>query len=222
MRTGFAGKDEALGALAADIQATKQSAGRLVRENAAAIEALRTDVENAGKADEARLAQAEQLGAATAARIEPLAAGLATLERQVAVSNDAMAKPAKPGETAREQFLSAINGVAVFFTAQDDFVNPEMANARLDAIASALKQSGEGIRVVGYADDTGGAPLNAANSNKRAAKVARLLVERGIPADKIVAVARAAQMPIANSASPQHARNRRVTFEALLSDEIAP
>jgi outer membrane protein OmpA-like peptidoglycan-associated protein len=162
-----------------------------------------------GKADEARLTQTEQLSAATAARIDSLAA-LAVLA------------PASPAATPHVQLLDAIAGVAIFFTKDDEFVNPDAANAHLEAIAAKLAGSGEGLRVVGYADNTGAPSLNVENSSKRAARVARLLIERGAPAGKVIAVARAAQTPIADANSPQHARNRRVTFGALLSDEPGP
>jgi len=208
VRAGLASKDVA-------IEAAKQTADQRAQDNAAKIEALRADVESAREAATARLTQAEQLGADSAARIGPLAATLDAIRTQIPA-------PTKPSPSPHEQFLNAIAGVAIFFTAQDDFVNPETASSRLDAIAAAMKQSGDGIRVVGYADDTGGAVLNATNSNKRAAKIARLLIERGVAAEKIVAVARSAQMQIADAASSQHARNRRVMFEALLSDELPP
>ena len=222
VNTQIADKAVAVGALAADVQTIKSAADQQAQANAANGDALRSAFDRLAKVDDSRLKQAEQLGAETASRIEPLSAGLDAANRAIAASNDAFAKLATPGTTAHDQFVAAISGVAIFFTALDDFVSPEQASAHLDAIASMLTRTGEGIRVVGYADDTGGPTLNAENSRKRAAKVTRLLIERGVPPNKIVSVARAAQSPIADAGSPGHARNRRVTFEPLLSDEIAP
>ncbi len=222
MSARIADKGNAVSALATDLQAIKLAADQQAQANTARIEALRGEFENRGKTDDARLMWTEQLVAATTARIDPLAAGLDAANKKIAASNDALAKLAMPAATTQDQFLTAITGIAIFFTTLDDFVSPEQANAHLDAIAAALTRTGEGIRVVGYADDTGGPTLNAENSRKRAAKVTRLLIERGVRPNKIVSVARAAQLPIADAGSPGHARNRRVTFEPLLSDEIAP
>ena len=182
---------------------------------------MRADLAKSAQAEQIHI-EVERLGAATAARIDPLSARLDEASGQIARIGESAAVQNPPAPNARATLFAGIDRVAIFFTTQDDFVSPTAADAHLDAIAALLKQTGESIRIVGYADDTGGAPLNAENSRKRAAKVTRLLIERGVSADKIVAVARSAQMPIADAASPQHARNRRVTFEPLLSDELAP
>jgi len=218
----LASKSAAIDALAADLDAGKNLAAHQTEENVAKIEALRADFDKGARLEETHIAQVEQFGAATAARLDPLSAKLDEASLQIARIRASAAAPIPPAPSAHAALLAGIDGVAIFFTTQDDFVSPAAADAHLDAIAALLKQTGESLRVVGYADDTGGAPLNAENSRKRAAKVTRLLVERGVSADKIVAVARSAQMPIADASSPQHARNRRVMFEPLLSDELAP
>ena len=108
---------------------------------------------------------------------------------------------------------------AVFFTTHDNLADPASAGAGLDELARLLKLSGEGVRVVGYADEVGTPELNRTISRQRTDKVVAMLVERGVPRERLVSAARATLDPIASNASGA-TRNRRVVFERLYEGEL--
>jgi outer membrane protein OmpA-like peptidoglycan-associated protein len=110
-----------------------------------------------------------------------------------------------------------IDHFAIFFTEQENLVDPARANAGLDEIATLLKNSGDGLRVVGYADDVGSATSNWAVSRRRAEKVVNMLVERGVARERLAIVPRSTLVPIAESGA---ARSRRVAFERVYDGEL--
>jgi outer membrane protein OmpA-like peptidoglycan-associated protein len=112
-----------------------------------------------------------------------------------------------------------IDRFAIFFTEQDSLVDPAAANAGLDEMANLLKSSGDGLRVVGYADDVGSAASNRAVSRQRAEKVVAMLVERGVAREKLAIVPRSTLVPIAESGVGA-ARSRRVAFERVYDGEF--
>ena len=78
------------------------------------------------------------------------------------------------------------------------------------------------MRVVGFADDTGGEARNQIISRQRAMAVAALLVDRGVARERLSVVGRAATNPIIDGGPDARPRNRRVVFELPLDGEIAP
>ena len=84
-----------------------------------------------------------------------------------------------------------------------------------------MAATGEGLRIVGYADESGVNQGNVQISRQRAAKIQDMLIARGVPAEKLRVVGRGAQTPIANAAGETQTRNRRVTFEPLFAQEEA-
>jgi outer membrane protein OmpA-like peptidoglycan-associated protein len=112
-----------------------------------------------------------------------------------------------------------IDHFAVFFTEQENLVDPAAANAGLDELARLLKGGGEELRVVGYADEVGTAASNRAVSRRRAEKVVAMLVERGVARDKLAIVARSTLVPIAETGVGA-ARSRRVAFERAYDGEF--
>lgn len=88
-----------------------------------------------------------------------------------------------------------------------------LARRRLGQVASALKnQPGEyEIVVEGHTDSRGSDEYNMELSQRRAESVERFLVEQGVQDDRIRAVGRGEQEPIASNDSPENrANNRRV------------
>ena len=122
-------------------------------------------------------------------------------------------------DTQRPRIIEA---AVVWFGDGDTLADPAGANPALDALAQAIRATGEGVRVVGYADESGGAQGNLNISQARAAKVVKLLVERGVPPSLLKSVGRGAQTPIADPTKDSPSRNRRVTFEPLFAQERAP
>lgn len=93
-------------------------------------------------------------------------------------------------------------------------VTPE-ALVALDLIAEALKtRCTEGVFVIESHTDTYGDPgYNLRLSEVRAREIKRLLVERGVPADRLETVGYGEKYPLATDRSQElQALNRRVTF----------
>jgi outer membrane protein OmpA-like peptidoglycan-associated protein len=105
-----------------------------------------------------------------------------------------------------------IDGFAVFFTEQDTIVDRPAVIAGLDELAALLKATNEGLRVVGYADESGSPASNRAASRKRADKIVSMLVQRGVAREKLALVPRSTFDPIADTGLDA-VRSRRVVFE---------
>ena len=129
------------------------------------------------------------------------------------------ARLSAPGRRIAE---AAQASVVFFHEAGDALADPSAAGATLDALAQAIRETGLGVRVVGFADDTGSVAGNIEISRQRAQRVAKMLIERGAPAGELVPVGRGAQTPIGESTPDGRARNRRVVFEPLFPGEQAP
>ncbi len=114
------------------------------------------------------------------------------------------------------------SSTVIRFGDEDDFLDAEQARRDLVALAWALKASGGSLRVVGYTDSHGSAPMNRHLSRIRAKAVIDALVGEGVEAEKLVAVGRAAEAPIAGESGADRRRNRRVIFELLGAGEQEP
>jgi outer membrane protein OmpA-like peptidoglycan-associated protein len=112
-----------------------------------------------------------------------------------------------------------IESFAIFFTDQDNLVDPAAAAAGLDELAALLKSTGESLRVVGYADETGSPTMNRAISRKRADKVVAMLIDRGVAREKLALAPRSTFNPIADTGLDV-ARSRRVVFEIPFAHEF--
>jgi outer membrane protein OmpA-like peptidoglycan-associated protein len=122
-------------------------------------------------------------------------------------------------DAAPSRLRRLIDRFAIFFTEQDNFVDPTAANAGLDELADLLKSCDAELRVVGYADEVGPAASNRSVSRRRAEKVVAMLVERGVPRDKLAIVPRSTLVPIAEAGAGA-ARSRRVAFERVYDGEF--
>lgn len=170
-----------------------------------------------------------------------LAAGLATAAEPYRVTSDVTAvAPVAQMEALRGELGEAraalqrleaeqdkprarlrrfVDTFAVFFTDLDTFLDPVAATAGLDELASLLKTSGEGVRVVGYADEVGTSGRNRVVSRKRAERVIAMLVERGVPRNRLALVWRSTYNPIGDPNAELH--SRRVSFELPFAGEFA-
>ena len=104
--------------------------------------------------------------------------------------------------TMPESTLFATDSAAVGAQGQND----------LYTIARNLQQYPDStIQVVGHTDSTGSAAYNQDLSQRRAVAVASVLRENGVPSNRIVAVGRGEDQPIASNLTPEgRAKNRRV------------
>ena len=121
----------------------------------------------------------------------------------------------------RRRIAEAAGEAIIVFGERDAPADAGLADKTLDALADVIKTTGEGVRVVGFADESGGVQANLEISRLRAARIVKLLVERGVAADRLLPVGRGAQTPIVDSTSDRQFRNRRVTFEPLFALEQA-
>ncbi len=85
----------------------------------------------------------------------------------------------------------------------------------LDALAAVLRRCvGGAISVGGHTDAQGSDEVNERLSQARAEAVVRALVERGVPAEKLLPIGFGEERPIAtNETAAGRARNRRIEFE---------
>ena len=195
----------------AELTALRQDRSELSAEVVAKMESL------ASAEADARKRAAEALVAEIAGGKTALASAQRRLDDMKQALADVRASLAAP----RRQITEAAAATVVWFGDRDALADPLAANNSLDALSKAIKATGEGVRVVGYADESGGAQANVEISRLRAAKAVKLLVERGVPAEKLRSVGRGAQTPIADQSDNMQYPNRRVAFEPLFAQEEA-
>ncbi|MCM1129928.1 MAG: flagellar motor protein MotD [Alistipes senegalensis] len=116
-------------------------------------------------------------------------------------------------------------GVSVEINASVLFAPAEARLSRqseevLRAVAGVLKAEPNAIQVEGFTDDlpirSVQYPSNWELSSARASSVVRLFVEEGVAGERMVAIGRSANDPIADNATPEgRARNRRVSLTVL-------
>jgi len=99
------------------------------------------------------------------------------------------------------------------------------ANLVLDRLATFMSQNPQTkVRIEGHTDNTGSAEFNQALSQRRADAVAVALEDHGLDSDRVRAIGRGQEFPVAsNSSAAGRQQNRRV--EIVFSDsagEFAP
>jgi outer membrane protein OmpA-like peptidoglycan-associated protein len=222
---GLAGAAEPVDRLVADLGAAAAPMKVVSQVEILATHSELADARAALARDAAALAKFQTAldarAAATAARDRRDDADRATLESQGQALRADIANIQAALSEPRRVIADAASRAVVLFGERDALADPTAAAKTLDALAEAIRRTGVGARVIGYADESGTAAGNVEFSRARAAKAAKMLVERGVTSDKLVVVGRGAQNPIADAPDP-HLRNRRVTFEPLYPDEPAP
>jgi outer membrane protein OmpA-like peptidoglycan-associated protein len=148
------------------------------------------------------------------ARTRRLDTSIAELTRRI----DAIRIPAPTGPTARQQLEAFIAANAVFFANGTDLLDDARALATLDALVPLARAADVTLRVVGYTDERGTSPANAALARARAERVADLLGARGVPRDKLIVLGRTSGPDIARTTGIGSA-NRRVAFELAFTGE---
>jgi outer membrane protein OmpA-like peptidoglycan-associated protein len=100
------------------------------------------------------------------------------------------------------------------FATASDVIQPA-SYPIVDEVAAALRNNPgiELLRVEGHTDDVGGAPNNLDLSTRRAARVRKALIQRGIAAGRLESKGYGQTRPIATNATPAGRQaNRRVDF----------
>ena len=159
--------------------------------------------------------------AAVNTRLDELARQKDALAAEIAGVDTRAKALQERADAPRARLAGLIDGFAIYFDRDQPLDRPGR-DSRLDAIATLLKETGQSLRVVGFADDTGGEPRNQIISRQRAAAVADLLAGRGVPRERLSVVGRAAANPITDGAPDARQRNRRVVLELPLDGETTP
>lgn len=163
-----------------------------------------------GLALQAERIAALSIAAKARAAQQPLEQRLAELTRRLA------ALPG--GATARQRLEAWIATHAVFFDNATDFRDDAKASATLDELATLLRDTDVGLRIVGYTDERGTVASNIALAQARAQRVATELERRGIVARRLIPVGRTG-VEISNRAGVGSA-NRRAAFELAFVGEV--
>lgn len=140
------------------------------------------------------------------------------------LAETAAAAPVAPAAVAPRRFALSADALFAFGGGAIGDLQPA-AQAQIARIADELSAAGATgeIRVIGHTDAIGEESANRALSLQRAQTVRRLLVERGVPADRIRAEGRGESEPVAGHCDASLARaaliaclqpNRRVEIDA--------
>ncbi|MFO7369203.1 MAG: OmpA family protein [Bacteroidales bacterium] len=94
----------------------------------------------------------------------------------------------------------------------------ELTQVHRDYFASIKKyaesKSDSKIVVTGYADSSGPEPMNNTLSTRRAQFVKKQLLEAGVPAERITALGKGENDPVADNSTPEgRSKNRRVEIQ---------
>src|SRR3954462_2584051 len=154
--------------------------------------------------------KAIQKAAEDKARTEAKSAGTGQLENQI---NDKLLEEARKNQCAFKSGSDKFEGKC------DDKVD-RLHRALMDA-KKALKDAGVSgfkFEVSGHTDSSGKAATNKELSRKRAAKIVKELVKKGIPQAEIIAVGRGSEAPLEkpDDTPEKKARNRRYELRVRL------
>lgn len=99
----------------------------------------------------------------------------------------------------------------VLFAVDSANLRPDLARDIQTVASSLIRYPNSRIEVVGHTDNTGSAAYNQDLSQRRAASVADVLRQNGVPGARISAYGRGEDAPIATNLTPEgQAQNRRV------------
>jgi len=99
----------------------------------------------------------------------------------------------------------------ILFAVDSATLQPALYGDLAAVARSLMNYPGSTVQVIGHTDSTGSASYNNSLSQRRAASVATVLIQDGVPAARIQTIGRGASQPIASNQTEQgRAQNRRV------------
>lgn len=117
--------------------------------------------------------------------------------------------------TVNKSITETADGTQIYFPYNStNKLNDRTVEKYLDNVAKRVKASGEKVTLTGHTDDRGDDNSNRRLGQRRADIVKRYLINRGVPANKIVATTAGEKSPIAtNSTAAGRAKNRRTELK---------
>ena len=194
----------------------KAEADSLARVHAA--ELARAKAEADAKAAELARAKAEadsltQLQAEATAKLKAEAAARAEAEAKARAEAEALAR-AKAEQRAREEaaFVAGYKDIAYFETGKDIPIFGELNEDSWVNLKDVMAKNPDiRVTVTGHTDNVGKPASNRDLSQRRADNIKQMLVNKGIPADRITAIGKGDTEPIADNKTKQgRAKNRRI------------
>lgn len=162
------------------------------------------------KSEEAKLAITEH----ASAKLSDTEAELQKTKAELAESQAAMAhlKELKAGKVSNDARGTVITlSGAVLFETGKSVLRPGVRDQLGELADTLIKAKAESLTIEGFTDSTGGKKRNEQLSQARAEAVAGFFASRGISAQKMHAVGRGSENPIASNANAEgRATNRRV------------
>ena len=136
----------------------------------------------------------------------------------VAIAAGAAPTPLSEPTTARgceERISTLLSGASIQFTAGEATIDAS-SDPLLDRISQAIRSCPGVVRIEGHSDTSGNAVTNHALSVARAKAVREVMLQLGLPDNKVEAVGLGSSRPVAPNDTPEgRALNRRIEFHAL-------
>lgn len=160
----------------------------------------------ASQSGDSRLAQAAVGGVIGAA----LGGAIGTaLDRQAAALQGSVSSNTTVTNTGNALVVTMPQDI--LFATNSAALRPDLQRDLNAVAANLLSYPDSRIEIVGHTDNTGTAALNKDLSQRRAAAVATVLRDGGVPNSRITVIGRGEDMPIASNLTPEgRALNRRV------------
>ncbi len=112
-------------------------------------------------------------------------------------------------------FAGLLGSARIEFASGGSAIDPRSGEL-LDRLAVAARGCPGKVQIEGHTDDVGDAPSNQRLSAARAAAVRDALVQRGMPAERLLTVGHGDTQPLADNADAAgRAANRRINFKAV-------
>ncbi len=205
----------------------KEKAEAEARARAAADSIARVHAAERAKAEAEARAQAEALNrakaaadslakaqAATEARLKAEAEARAKAEAEARRAEAEVRERARAEQRAREEaaFVAGYRDVAYFETGKDMPIFSELNEDSWDNLKAVMDKHPEiKVTVTGHTDNVGKDAANLKLSQNRADNIKKMLVLKGIAADRITAIGKGESEPVETNSTPEgRAKNRRI------------
>lgn len=127
--------------------------------------------------------------------------------------------PSQAAAECEEELARLLDAARIEFASGSVVINVA-SGAVLDLAARAAADCPGTLRVEGHTDSTGNAAINDELSQQRAEAVRAALIERGVPADRLVAAGYGSAHPVGDNATEDgRARNRRIELRIVRHPE---